>query len=69
MLNQPTMLRPQLLTNFPSMSFSAAAAAPKIQIKINKNPVTTDIAALEQTLPSKEAPLPECFFPDSVPKV
>ena len=44
----------------------SAAQQPQFQVKVTKNPITTDMQALESVLPSKEVKEPELFFPQVV---
>lgn len=70
-MNEGRLMTQQMgmMTMLQRAQFSTANA-PKVQIKVNKNTVTSEIGVLEQQLP--KAPAPELFFPQvakaAVPK-
>jgi hypothetical protein len=61
-INQTRLMTQQMgmMSMLQRAQFSTANA-PKIQIKVIKNTVTSEIGVLEQQLP--KAPAPELFFP------
>ena len=59
--NRHIMMSPSMMQAMHSRMMFSAVAVERPQLRINKNPITSEVAILEQSLPKKEHP--ECFFP------